>query len=152
MKGYGVHQVTGDRYGGEWPREQFRKAGITYTPSDRTKSDIYREMLPLLTTGRCELLDVPRLRAQLLGLERRVARGGKDSIDHAPGGHDDVINAVAGALVLAAERPMTAAAYRFDDIGGTPITNTAASVWADRFGIRGATGDPLLWASRGNRR
>jgi hypothetical protein len=34
--------------------------------------------------------------SQLVGLERRVFRSGKDSIDHAPGGHDDVANAVAG--------------------------------------------------------
>ncbi len=47
------------------------------------------------------LLDNQRLRAQLEGLERRVARGGKDSIDHAPGGKDDVANAAAGALVAA---------------------------------------------------
>ena len=33
---------------------------------------------------------------QLIGLERRTARGGRDSIDHGPGGHDDVCNAVAG--------------------------------------------------------
>jgi hypothetical protein len=35
-------------------------------------------------------------------LERRTARSGKDSIDHPPGAHDDVANAVAGVLVLAA--------------------------------------------------
>jgi hypothetical protein len=35
----------------------------------------------------------------LVGLERRVSRQGKDSIDHAPGGHDDAANAVAGLLV-----------------------------------------------------
>ena len=29
----------------------------------------------------------------------RVARSGKDSVDHAPGGRDDVANAVAGVLV-----------------------------------------------------
>ena len=58
-------------------------------------------MLPVLNAGRCELLDLPRLRAQLLGLERRVARGGRDSIDHGPGGHDDVANSAAGALVQA---------------------------------------------------
>jgi hypothetical protein len=33
---------------------------------------------------------------QLCGLERRVARSGRDSIDHAPGAHDDVANCVAG--------------------------------------------------------
>jgi hypothetical protein len=38
--------------------------------------------------------------AQLCGRERRTARGGRDSIDHAPGGHDDLANAVAGAAAL----------------------------------------------------
>jgi len=50
------------------------------------------------------LLDVPRLASQLCGLERRTARGGKDSIDHGPGAHDDLANAAAGALLLAAAR------------------------------------------------
>jgi hypothetical protein len=31
--------------------------------------------------------------------ERRVARGGRESIDHPPGQHDDVVNSAAGALV-----------------------------------------------------
>jgi hypothetical protein len=35
--------------------------------------------------------------AQIVGLERRVSRAGRDSIDHTPGGHDDIANAVAGA-------------------------------------------------------
>ena len=75
--------------------------GIRYVPSARAKSDLYRELLPAVNAGRVELLEHPRLAAQLVGLERRVARGGKDSVDHAPGGHDDVANAAAGALVLA---------------------------------------------------
>ena len=41
--------------------------------------------------------------AQLAGLERRTAWGGGDSIDHGPGGRDDLANAVAGARVAAAE-------------------------------------------------
>ena len=61
--------------------------------------------LPLINSGRVELLDHPRLVAQLCGLERRTAWGGRDSIDHGPGGHDDVANAVAGALVAVAEAP-----------------------------------------------
>ena len=31
----------------------------------------------------------------------RFLRGGRDSIDHAPGAHDDLANAVAGAAALA---------------------------------------------------
>jgi hypothetical protein len=55
-----------------------------------------------LNSKRVQLLDNKRLITQLYGLERRTARGGKDSIDHGPGQHDDVANAVAGALVMAA--------------------------------------------------
>jgi hypothetical protein len=102
MKRYRIPSVTGDRWGGEFVREQFEKRGITYRLSEKVKSDIYRELLPLLNSGRIALLDLPRLANQLVGLERRTARGGRDSIDHAPKGHDDVINAVAGALVEAA--------------------------------------------------
>jgi hypothetical protein len=47
---------------------------------------------------------VPKIVTQFCGLERRTARGGRDSVDHAPGGHDDLANAVAGALLLAGQR------------------------------------------------
>jgi hypothetical protein len=57
--------------------------------------------LTLLNSGRLELPDLPRLHAQFLSLERRTARGRKDSIDHPPGGHDDLANAVAGAALEA---------------------------------------------------
>ena len=100
LKSYRLHSVTGDRYAGEWPREWFRVHGIQYQLVDKPKSDLYRDMLPLLNSGQVELLDLPRLSAQLIGPERRTARSGRDSIDHAPGGHDDVVNAVAGVLSL----------------------------------------------------
>lgn len=107
LRGYHVHRIVGDRYAGEWPRERFKKCGIAYEPSDKTKSDIYRDALPLLNSRRTELLDHPRLIAQLCTLERRTARGGRDSIDHPAGAHDDLANSVCGALVNAiAKRPM----------------------------------------------
>jgi hypothetical protein len=107
LTSYGIGTVVGDRYAGEWPREQFSKRN-TYRPSERVKSDIYRDCLPLLNSRKCQLLDIPRLISQFHGLERRTARGGKDSIDHGPGAHDDIANAVAGALVLASHhvRPL----------------------------------------------
>ena len=91
--------MHGDRYAGEWPRERFLTHGIIYNPAERSKSEIYGAMLPLLNSRRADLLDLPRLEAQLIGLERRTARGGRDSIDHGPGAHDDVANAVGGVLV-----------------------------------------------------
>ncbi|HBK80140.1 MAG TPA: hypothetical protein DDZ83_10800, partial [Nitrospinae bacterium] len=99
---YRVRTVMGDRYGGEWPRERFRAHSITYKVAKQVKSDLYRELLPTINSGKAELLDHPRMFTQLLSLERRTARGGRDSIDHAPGGHDDLINAAAGALVCTA--------------------------------------------------
>ena len=97
---YGVAKIVGDRYAGEWPRARFAEHGIEFEQSARPKSDLYHDLLPLLNARRIELLDLPRLSAQLCGLERRTARSGRDSIDHAPGGHDDLANAVAGALVM----------------------------------------------------
>jgi hypothetical protein len=98
LRDYRIFTVTGDRYGGEWPRERFREHGIRYEVAEKPKSDLYREFLPILNSSRVELLDHPRLIAQLCALERRTARGGRDSIDHAPGGHDDIANVVAGVL------------------------------------------------------
>src|SRR5262249_38950851 len=91
--------VTGDRYGGEWPREAFRKLGIAYELSPRPKSELYRDFLPLVNSRQVELLDDARSIAQLCSLERRTARGGRDSIDHAPGAYDDIANAIAGLVV-----------------------------------------------------
>jgi hypothetical protein len=93
--------IRGDRYGAEWVREAFRKVGIEYRPSDLSKSELYRDLLPRLNSGEVDLLDHPRLITQLLGLERRTARGGRDSIDHAANARDDLINAAAGVLVYA---------------------------------------------------
>lgn len=104
MRRYRIGTAIADRYAADWPRERMAKYGIRVKPSGRTKSEIYRELLPLINSGLVSLLDLPRLRAQLARLERKVARGGRDSIDHAPGQHDDVANAVAGALVEAALR------------------------------------------------
>jgi hypothetical protein len=108
LKSYHVIKITGDRYAGEWPRERFREHGIVYEPAQKPKSDLYRDLLPAINSRKLDLLDDARLLTQLVSLERRTARGGGDSIDHAPGAHDDLANAVAG---LAAA---THSKYRYD--------------------------------------
>ena len=74
-----------------------------FADGTQAKSEIYVDLLPALNSGGVALLDNDRLVNQLVGLERRTTRGGRriDTIDHAPGGHDDLANAVAGALVYA---------------------------------------------------
>ena len=104
-KSYRVTQVVGDKYGGEWPIERFRAHDIGYVVADKTASDYYAELLPALNSGRVELLDQARLISQLTQLENRAASGGRDKIGHPPGGHDDVINAAAIALVSALTVP-----------------------------------------------
>jgi hypothetical protein len=96
LKSYRVTSISGDRYAGEWPKERFRGHDISYEPAQKPKSDLYRDLLPAINSRKIDLLDHPRLLTQLVGLERRTARGGRDSIDHAPGAHDDLANAVAG--------------------------------------------------------
>jgi hypothetical protein len=126
LRTYRVTEVHGDRYGGEWPAERFRAHGITYVPAEKPKSDIYRDLLPVLNSRRIELLDHPRLVAQLCGLERRTARGGRDSIDHPPGQHDDVANCVAGVIGLA----LAGAAAAID--WGAALAQCRASVRVSR--------------------
>jgi hypothetical protein len=101
LKRYGISTVTGDKYAGEWPREQFRKCGIEYETSELTRSELYLELLPMVNSGAIELLDHARLLGQLGALERRTGRSGRDAVDHRPGAHDDVGNAAAGACVYA---------------------------------------------------
>jgi hypothetical protein len=102
LRAYDIGSVTGDHYGGEWPRERFRVHRVEYRVADATKSDYYRDLVPLIMERRAELLDDRRLITQLCALEQTMSRVGKALISHPPGGHDDVANAAAGALVRAA--------------------------------------------------
>jgi hypothetical protein len=100
-RAYRIHQVRGDRYGGEFPRELWADCGVTYTPSERSKSDIYIEFLSLLNSRKVSLLSHPQAINQLLSLERRTTRGsGKETVDHPPRAHDDLANVMAGALLM----------------------------------------------------
>ena len=103
---YRITTATADNYAADWPRDEMEKAqGITLKKSERIAPVLYRELLPALNSRMVELLDLPRLHAQLVSLERRVGRSGRDAIGHPRHGHDDVANAAAGALVLASARP-----------------------------------------------
>ena len=125
LKRYQVTKIVGDKYAGEWAREPFRKHDITYDASAKPKSDLYRDALPLINSGAVRLLGSRRLVAQLTGLERRTSRVGRDSIDHGPGGHDDVANAAAGALLQAtAKKPK----MRF---GTIDFAKTGKVTWHD---------------------
>ena len=63
------------------------------------------------------LLDNDRLERQLVALERKVSRGGRDSIDHPPGGHDDLANVAAGACLTALEHGAAVPMHRLPSHG-----------------------------------
>jgi hypothetical protein len=104
LRKYGIWSVTGDRYGGEWPREVFRRFGITYEPCERPKSDLYIDLLAAMNSETVGLIEHERLQRQLISLERRTARGGRDIIDHMRGFKDDLANCVAGAVWLSQQQ------------------------------------------------
>lgn len=104
LRAYRCSDVTGDRFGGVWPTEEFLKSRIRYRVADRNRSDLYGGLLPMLNARAIDLLDQPRLVAQLVGLERSTSRGGRDTIDHRRGSHDDLANSVAGVACLCSQR------------------------------------------------
>ena len=79
------------------------KNGISYRVAEKPKSDLYKDFLPLINSGKVSLLDNQKLQRELLGLERKTARSRRDSIDHGSRGHDDCANAVAGVLTSLVE-------------------------------------------------
>lgn len=98
LKAYGVTRVAGDRYAGQWVPTEFARHGIRYEAAAGVRSELYATFAPALTSGSVELPACDVLTRQLVGLERRTTRGGRDIIDHAPNGHDDRANAAAGLI------------------------------------------------------
>jgi hypothetical protein len=98
LKEYRISGVTGDNYAAQWVAGAWLDTGIVYTQSDIPKSAIYLECLPLFTRGLVRLPDHPKLIRELRLLERVTHRGGKDSVDHPRGQHDDFANATCGVL------------------------------------------------------
>jgi hypothetical protein len=98
LKGYRVHEVFGDRFAASFVQEYLERAGISYRGSEFSRSQLYMQLLPNLTSGTVLLLDNERMAQQFAGLVRSPGRNA-DAVDHRSGQHDDCANAVAGCLV-----------------------------------------------------
>jgi hypothetical protein len=131
LKSYRISSVTSDRYAGAWVSERFRFAGIECQQSAKPKSDLYQCLLPVINSGGVELLDHKKLITQICSLERRTARGGKDSVDHPIGSHDDLANSVAGLVAGLAVA-----------VGGAEGWITFLKNWGDRVAATTDT-DPI---------
>jgi hypothetical protein len=97
LKSFGLSETVGDKYAAGFVIQAFAKCGIGYQHSERDRSQVYLECLPLFTSHRARLVDNRRLVTQFAALERRPSSSGKDRIDHPQhGGADDVCNSAAG--------------------------------------------------------
>jgi hypothetical protein len=81
LKRYGVTELWGDRYAPGFVAEIFRVHNITYRPAERTTSETFLELLPLVNAGAVRLLDDPELLRELRGLERRRGQSGRDRVE-----------------------------------------------------------------------
>ncbi|MBB3300906.1 hypothetical protein FHT72_004552 [Rhizobium sp. BK077] len=111
---YRCPTVVTDAYASEWNRAAWRKAGIEPKSAPMTASEFFGALVPAVNSGQVALLDDETLKQQLVGLERRLSRGGRELISHAPNAHDDVANSVAGVVAAILKRdhhakPMLAA-------------------------------------------
>ena len=100
LKAYGLRTVTGDRYAGSWPGDEYGRHGIEYQIADQDRSGLYLDLLAGLSSNRVELTPCEVTARQLIGLERKSGRV-RDIIDHAPNSHDDRAVAVAGVVSAA---------------------------------------------------
>ena len=85
LKGYGVLNVTGDKFAAVWPIAEFREHGIAYEQCEQNKSELYLAFIPVTNSSGVELPDNKTLFNQLRRLERKRGRAAKDSIDHPQG-------------------------------------------------------------------
>jgi len=113
LKRYGIFKVTGDKYAGAWVVARFEDHGITYQAEAPPRSELYSALGLAARAGQLELPPCGMLGRQLVALERRTSRGGRDLIDHPPGGHDDRANACAG-VVSALAKPKQAFVFECD--------------------------------------
>jgi hypothetical protein len=99
VKSYRITKIFGDRYAIGFHSAEWKSHGVEFEACERTTSENYLTMLPLLLAGRIKLVDNVTLRNQLTSLERRPGDGAREQVSHPPNGHDDVACACAGAIV-----------------------------------------------------
>ena len=110
VKEYGIREVVGDKYAASFHSGVWEAEGIRYKNADLAKSDYYLEFLPLVMRRGVELLDHKRQTTEFRQLLRRTGKQ-RDTVDHAPNGHDDHSNCCALAVVEASRSEGAGAAF-----------------------------------------
>jgi hypothetical protein len=129
-KAYHVTEVQGDKYAIGFHEQEWKSHGINFVACERTTSENYLKLLPLLLAGRVRLLDNQTLRTQLGSLERRVGSADHESVSHPAhaNAHDDLACAAAGALV-ATSMPF----YNIDALADWNYSAPPSALWPPRL-------------------
>src|SRR5262249_11060586 len=102
LRRYRCAEVVSDRYSAGWAKQAWERAGIKVVAPEADRSGTYMAAEPLFAQGLISILDDEVQVRELRNLEKRPRPGGKVSVDHPRGLHDDRAN----ALCLAAARAM----------------------------------------------
>jgi hypothetical protein len=145
-RAYRCGMVTGDAYAGEWVSQAFKASGVEYRRAAHPKSVLYLEGLPAFTRGAVSIANHTALVRELRLLERRVARSGRDSVDHGPAGSDDFANVLFGCLWLCRTRPQV----NIPELSAIQIPTHSAvdapHLWSgDSGGGFSGSGGPFPW-------
>jgi hypothetical protein len=148
LRQYKISTIRGDRYSVGFVVDGFNRERIEYRESRLDRSEAYLSFLPIMAAGQGLLLDNKRTIAQFTGLVRRTFPGGRDKVDHDLGAHDDLANAVALAMVLAAVEeprvylgpPIIVGGANETPIPGGNSTTQAYLEWVDAGGGGGPPG------------
>lgn len=100
IKSYSLTAVSGDRWAKGLVSDLFVQNGVAYQFTDRSTSQFYSQLPPLLASRAVRLLDSERLVRQMAALRRKLGSQGQEQVTHPGKAHDDCANSAAVALVL----------------------------------------------------
>ncbi|HUU53037.1 MAG TPA: hypothetical protein VMW44_00180 [Candidatus Bathyarchaeia archaeon] len=104
LKQYGISEVIGDKFSGDYGSNSFAKHDIGYEKSKKTKSELYLEAESPFNVERVDIPNRERAIIQLKNLIRKTRSGGKDIVDTDSGQPEDEANVMAGIIyILSAE-------------------------------------------------
>ena len=133
VKAYRISKISGDYYSAGWVESAWNGLdGLKYIRSEKPKSALYLEALPLFARQLVNLPDHPKLVRELRLLERSTTRAGQDKVDHGRCGHDDYANVLAGMLAQLAGKPKYDSLFEgWSDapMPQQPLVTSRANLW-----------------------
>jgi hypothetical protein len=120
LQRWGIRQVAGDSYSGNFLVSALARHGVSYMASKLSASELYSAALPAFTSGTVVLLDNPLLIEQLVALRRRIGQAGKEFVQHMRNQHDDLSNSACGLIHLLTPLEQTASTWAIPGVVREP--------------------------------